>query len=153
MNVRYLIPVSHSSLSSTRTAVTSLSSDASLGKSVATRVRRLSSLFCLSSMLVVRILFRYSAGSAKFARPSGMFASAQFLQLEEALAVLAENATARVPRRFRGKSETGEAALRDWSKLIHRSVTSELSWPPVSPEHPPPSRTAANAHVAAMSQH
>jgi len=54
---KYLRPVSHSSLVSDNIALTSLKSEASFGKSVATRVLRLISLFSLSTIFVERNFF------------------------------------------------------------------------------------------------
>lgn len=62
--------------SSTRTAVTGRSTEASFWKSVATRVRRLISLFCLSGMLVVRMRFGCSLGCEKTVSLFATFSSA-----------------------------------------------------------------------------
>ena len=64
------LSVSHSSLISLRTAEASLRSDASLGNSVATRVRRFISLLMRSSPCVVRSLRRWSAGIRSTVRAS-----------------------------------------------------------------------------------
>ena len=92
-NVRYRIPVSHSSLSSTRTAVTSLNKEASFGNRLATRVRRFSSRFCLSSILVARIRLRCSLGMPKIAKPSARFGFRPPGQLRCRLLITVDKAT------------------------------------------------------------
>jgi len=74
---RYDRPVSQSSLISLRPAETGLSSDASLGKSVATRVRRLISLLSRSRPLLVRSLRRWPGGKPKTVMASGTLTSSQ----------------------------------------------------------------------------
>jgi hypothetical protein len=69
--------MSQSSLISERTAEASRRSEASFGKSVATRVRRLMFLLSRSSPLVVRSRRRWAAWSRRTARASGTFSSSQ----------------------------------------------------------------------------
>ena len=64
-------------LTSISTALTSRSSEASLGNSPATLVRRFNSSLSRSSMFDVLSLRRCGRGTANTASPSGMFASSQ----------------------------------------------------------------------------
>ena len=84
--LRYTLPSIHSSSHSASRADTRRRQDAVFGKMEATRVRRLSSRFILSSPLVVLNRARYSWGRSKTEKPMGRFSSAHSASFGASLA-------------------------------------------------------------------